>query len=125
MPPRHWTGSESLKLMFPRNAFRTVIRPTFPVRRIADCQPLASQDVHQRKQRAKLAAASLNRSRLCIDIEADPQMVFTRKKEDQAPSIRGRRFRAIFGALRQPAKCTVLGPAKRYPFRYDKARLSK
>jgi hypothetical protein len=85
-----------IKPGLPRNAFRTAIRPTFPVRRIADCQALASQDVQQRQQRAKLAVAILNRSRLALKvIEADPQMVFTRKKEDQAPSIRQCRFRAI------------------------------
>src|SRR6202521_4925920 len=128
MPPRHLKDSEQLKFGLPRNASRTVIRPTFPVHRIADCQALAAQDVPQTQQRAKLAAASLNRLRpALIVIEADPRVVLTNQETGRsgAPNPRGRHFRAILGAPRQPAKCTVLGEATRDPFRHDKARLSK
>jgi hypothetical protein len=122
------TNYDWLKRKLLRNALRTATRVIFPARRTADCQDLASRNARLRQHRAKLAAASLNRSRLAlIVVEADSQVAFTSQETGRsgAPNPRGRHFRATLGAHRQPAKCTVLGVATRDLFRHDKARLSK
>ena len=70
------TNYEWLKRKRPRNASRAATQIIFRVRRIADCQVLASRNARLKLRRAKLAAASLNRSRLALmTIEIDPQVV--------------------------------------------------
>jgi hypothetical protein len=70
------TNCDWLKRKRPQNASRTATQVIFRVRKIADCQVLASRNARLRRHRAKLAAASLNRSRLAlITIEIDPQVI--------------------------------------------------
>jgi hypothetical protein len=75
-PTHRLTNYDWLKRKRPRNASRTATQVIFRVRKTADCQVLASRNARLRPHRAKLAAASLNRSRLAlITIEIDPRVV--------------------------------------------------